>query len=64
MVIVTRILGTSFMDYPGRQRTRKEEFWFCHQYSSLQSYTVLVIDNTEDGRCRIVDATGALTKIQ
>ena len=36
MVIVTRILGTSFMDYPGRQRTRKEVFWFCHQCSSLQ----------------------------
>ena len=41
MVIVTRILGTSFMDYPGRQRTRKEVFWFCHQCSSLQSYVVL-----------------------
>ena len=45
MVIVTRILGTSFMDYPGRQRTRKEVFWFCHQVP--RSNHMLCSDNRQ-----------------
>ena len=47
IVIVTRILGTSFMDYPGWPRTRKEVFWFCHQCSSLHSNHMLCSDNRQ-----------------